>query len=105
MIDLKNTEVKEIAKYLSCEVNYFSFEPEKLATEQKDSADMKDLDIYWIKILFDKGYMTDLRNEQAAIADRLLTTIPFNKKRLESVDNRKTFTIFCLLTTKRRLLN
>ena len=44
MIDLKNTEVKEIAKYLSCEVNYFSFEPEKLATEQKDSADMKDLD-------------------------------------------------------------
>ena len=59
-MDLKNTEVKEIAKYFSYEVNNFLFKPEKIATEQIDSPDMKDLDICWIKVLSDKSYMTDL---------------------------------------------
>ena len=103
-MDLKNTEVKEIAKYLSCEVNYFSFEPEKLATEQKDSADMKDLDIYWIKILFDKGYMTDLRNEQAATVGRLLATIPFIRKKMESVDNGKMAEVAKIMSYDHRTL-
>lgn len=89
MMDLKNTEVKEIARYFSYEVNNFLFKPEKIATEQKDSADMKDLDICWIKILADRNYRTDLRNEQSAITGRLLVTVPFIKKRLESVDNSK----------------
>lgn len=88
-MDLKNTEVKEIARYFSYEVNNFLFKPEKIATEQKDSADMKDLDICWIKILADRNYRTDLRNEQSAITGRLLVTVPFIKKRLESVDNSK----------------
>ena len=88
-MDLKNTEVKEIARYFSYEVNNFLFKPEKIATEQKDSADMKDLDLCWIKILADRNYRTDLRNEQSAITGRLLATVPFIKKRLESVDNSK----------------
>ena len=88
-MDLKNTEVKEIARYFSYEVNNFLFKPEKIATEQKDSADMKDLDLCWIKILADRNYRTDLRNEQSAITGRLLVTVPFIKKRLESVDNSK----------------
>lgn len=88
-MDLKNTEVKEIARYFSYEVNNFLFKPEKIATEQIDSADMKDLDLCWIKILADRNYRTDLRNEQSAITGRLLATIPFIRKRLESTDNRK----------------
>lgn len=89
MMDLKNTEVKEIARYFSYEVNNFLFKPEKIATEQIDSLDMKDLDLCWIKILADRNYRTDLRNEQSAITGRLLATVPFIKKRLESVDNSK----------------
>lgn len=88
-MDLKNTEVKEIARYFSCEVNSFSFKPQIIAEQQKDSTDMKDLDICWIKILSDKGYIIDRRNEQAAITGRLLATVPFIKKKIESVDNSK----------------
>ena len=88
-MDLKNTEVKEIARYFSYEVNNFLFKPERIATEQIDSADMKDLDLCWIKILADRNYRTDLRNEQSAKIGRLLATVPFIRKKLESVDNSK----------------
>lgn len=103
-MDLKNTEVKEIARYFSYEVNNFLFKPEKIATEQKYSADMKDLDLCWIKILADRNYRTDLRNEQSAIAGRLLATIPFIKKRLESVDNSKMAEVAEIMSCDHRTL-
>lgn len=103
-MDLKNTGVKEIARYFSYEVNNFLFKPEKIATEQKDSADMKDLDLCWIKILADRNYRTDLRNEQSAIAGRLLATIPFIKKRLESVDNSKMAEVAEIMSCDHRTL-
>ena len=103
-MDLKNTEVKEIARYFSYEVNNFLFKPEKIATEQKDSADMKDLDLCWIKILADRNYRTDLRNEQSAITGRLLATVPFIKKRLESVDNSKMAEVAEIMSCDHRTL-
>ena len=103
-MDLKNTEVKEIARYFSYEVNNFLFKPEKIATEQKDSADMKDLDLYWIKILADRNYRTDLRNKQSAITGRLLATVPFIKKRLESVDNSKMAEVAEIMSCDHRTL-
>ena len=51
--------------------------------------DMQDLDFCWIKILTSNEYRTDLRNEQSAKVGRLLATVPFIRKRLESVDNSK----------------
>ncbi len=104
MMDLKNTEVKEIARYFSYEVNNFLFRPEKIATEQIDSADMKDLDLCWIKILADRNYRTDLRNEQSAITGRLLATVPFIKKRLESVDNSKMTEVAEIMSCDHRTL-
>lgn len=104
MMDLKNTEVKEIARYFSYEVNNFLFKPEKIAAEQKDSADMKDLDICWIKVLSNKGYRTDLRNEQSAITGRLLSTVPFIRKRLESVDNSKMAEVAEIMSCDHRTL-
>lgn len=104
MMDLKNTEVKEIARYFSYEVNNFLFKPEKIATEQKDSADMKDLDLCWIKILADRNYRTDLRNKQSAITGRLLATVPFIKKRLESVDNSKMAEVAEIMSCDHRTL-
>ena len=98
-MDLKNTEVKEIAKYFSYEVNNFLFKPEKIATEQIDSPDMKDLDICWIKVLADRNYRTDLRNEQAATVGRLLATIPFIRKKMESVDNGKMAEVAKIMST------
>ena len=103
-MDLKNTEVKEIAKYFSYEVNNFLFRPEKIATEQIDSADMKDLDICWIKVLSSKGYRTDLRNEQAATVGRLLATIPFIRKKMESVDNGKMAEVAKIMSYDHRTL-
>lgn len=103
-MDLKNTEVKEIARYFSYEVNNFLFKPEKIATEQKDSADMKDLDLCWIKILADRNYRTDLRNKQSAITGRLLATVPFIKKRLESVDNSKMAEVAEIMSCDHRTL-
>lgn len=103
-MDLKNTEVKEIARYFSYEVNNFLFKPEKIAAEQKDSADMKDLDICWIKVLSNKGYRTDLRNEQSAITGRLLSTVPFIRKRLESVDNSKMAEVAEIMSCDHRTL-
>ena len=104
MIDLKNTEVKEIAKYFSYEVNNFLFKPEKIATEQIDSPDMKDLDICWIKVLADRNYRTDLRNEQAATVGRLLATIPFIRKKMESVDNGKMAEVAKIMSYDHRTL-
>lgn len=104
MMDLKNTEVKEIAKYFSYEVNNFLFRPEKIATEQVDSPDMKDLDLCWIKILADRNYRTDLRNEQSAITGRLLATVPFIKKRLESIDNSKMAEVAKIMSCDHRTL-
>ncbi len=103
-MDLKNTEVKEIAKYFSYEVNNFLFRPEKIATEQVDSPDMKDLDLCWIKILADRNYRTDLRNEQSAITGRLLATVPFIKKRLESIDNSKMAEVAKIMSCDHRTL-
>ena len=103
-MDLKNTDVKEIAKYFSYEVNNFLFRPEKIATEQVDSPDMKDLDLCWIKILADRNYRTDLRNEQSAITGRLLATVPFIKKRLESIDNSKMAEVAKIMSCDHRTL-
>ena len=103
-MDLKNTDVKEIAKYFSYEVNNFSFKPEKIATEQIDSSDMRDLDLCWIKVLSSKDYMTDLRNEQAAAVGRLLAAIPFIRKKIESVDNSKMAEVAKIMSYDHRTL-
>lgn len=89
MIDLKTASTQEIASYFSNEVNNLLFKPEKIAEEQKSSKQMAELDIYWIKILSDSRYRTDLRNEASAKAGRQLSNIPFVKKKMKLVDNQK----------------
>lgn len=89
MIDLKKAGSQEIASYFSHEVNNMFFKPDKIAEEQKDSKQMKELDLCWIKILSSSTYRTDLRNEKSAIKGRLLADIPFVKRKIELVDNRK----------------
>ena len=89
MIDLKAKEVQEIKAYFSHEANNLLFSPEKIANEQKGSKEMKELDICWIKMLSSEDYRTDLRNQASAITGRKLANIPFIKKQMESVSNRK----------------
>ena len=89
MIDLENKEAKEIAKYFSHEVNNMFFKPDKIAEEQKDSRQMKELDICWIKTLSSHTYRTDLRNEASARTGRQLADIPFVKRKIKLVDNQK----------------
>lgn len=103
-MDLKNTEVKEIARYFSYEVNNFLFKPEKIAMEQINSADMKDLDLCWIKILADRNYRTDPRNEQSAITGKLLATVPFIRKKIESVNNSKMADVAEIMSCDHRTL-
>lgn len=89
MMDLKTANPQEIAKYFSHEVNNMFFKPDKIAEEQKDSRQMEDLDICWIKVISDSRYRTDLRNEASARTGRQLAEIPFVKKMMESVSNEK----------------
>lgn len=89
MIDLDSKEAQEIAKYFSHEVNNMFFKPDTIAEEQKDSRQMKELDICWIKILSSGTYRTDLRNEKSAIIGRQLAGIPFVMRKMELVDNPK----------------
>lgn len=89
MIDLKTASTQEIASYFSNEVNNLLFKPERIAEEQRNSRQMTELDICWIKILSDSGYRTDLRNEASAKAGRQLSEIPFVKRKMELVDNKK----------------
>ena len=89
MMDLKTASPQEIAKYFSCEVNNMFFKPDKIAGEQRDSRQMEDLDICWIKVISDSGYRTDLRNEASAKTGRQLAEIPFVKRKMESVSNGK----------------
>lgn len=89
MIDLEAKEVQEIAKYFSHEANNLLFSPDRIAEEQKDSPMMKELDICWIKILSGDTYRTDLRNEVSAKRGRQLADIPFVKRKMELVSNRK----------------
>ena len=65
------------------------FKPDKIAEEQRDSKQMEDLDICWIKVISDSGYRTDLRNEASAKTGRQLAEIPFVQKKMESVSNVK----------------
>ena len=89
MMDLKTASPQEIAKYFSREVNNMFFKPDKIAGEQRDSRQMEDLDICWIKVISDSGYRTDLRNEASAKTGRQLAEIPFVKRKMESVSNEK----------------
>ena len=89
MIDLKTARTQEIAKYFSHEVNNLLFKPKRIAEEQRDSRQMEDLDICWIKVISDSGYRTDLRNEASAKTGRQLAEIPFVKRKMESVSNEK----------------
>ena len=90
MIDLEAKGIQEIASYFSHEVNNLIFKPDKIAEEQKDSEQMKDLDFCWIKVLSSDTYRTDLRNEASArIGRQLLADIPFVKRKMELVDNQK----------------
>ena len=89
MIDLNTTAVEEIINYFSSKVNVLLFKPDKIAEEQKDSKQMQDLDILWIKILSGHDYRTDARNEAAAKVGRQLAEISFVKKKIEFADNPK----------------
>ncbi len=89
MIDLKTASTQEIAKYFSHEVNNLLFKPKRIAEEQRDSRQMEDLDICWIKVLSGDAYRTDLRNEASAKAGRQLSEIPFVKRKMGLVDNKK----------------
>ena len=89
MMDLKTANPQEIAKYFSHEVNNMFFKPDKIAEEQRDSKQMEDLDICWIKVISDSGYRTDFRNEASAKTGRQLAEIPFVQKKMESVSNEK----------------
>ncbi len=89
MIDLKNAASQEIASYFSHEVNNLFFKPDTIAEEQKESKQMKDLDICWIKTLSGCEYKTDLRNEAAAETGRRLAEIPFIAKKINLINNPK----------------
>ena len=89
MMDLKTASSQEIASYFSHEVNNMFFKPDKIAEEQKDSRQMKELDLCWIKILSSSTYRTDLRNEKSAVRGSQLADIPFVKRKMELVDNPK----------------
>ena len=89
MIILNTATAKEIASYFSSEVNNFLFRPDVIAEEQKDSRQMEDLDILWIKVLSDNDYRTDARNKASAVTGRKLAEIPFIKRKMELVNNEK----------------
>lgn len=89
MINLKTASAQEIAKYFALETNYYSFNPVKTAEELKDSKQMDDLDVCWIKTLANPDYRTDGRNEIATRKGRQLAEIPFIKRKIERVSNPK----------------
>lgn len=89
MIDLETAEVREIVSYFSQKVNSFLFKPDAAALEQKDSQQMKDLDLSWIRVLSSPSYRTDLRNEASARTGKQLAEISFVKKAMELTDNPK----------------
>ena len=89
MINLNEATAKEIASYFSSEVNNLFFKPDKIAQEQKDSKQMEDLDICWLKIVSSPTYGTDTRNEASAKVSRHLAGIPFVKRKMELVNNPK----------------
>lgn len=89
MIDLEAEGVQEIVSYFSREVNNLLFRPDRIAEEQKNSKQMKELDICWIKVLSGSTYRTDLRNEASAKAGRQLAEIPFVERKIGLVSNRK----------------
>ena len=89
MMDLKTASSQEIASYFSHEVNNLFFKPDKIAEEQKDSRQMKELDICWIKILSSPAYRIDLRNEASAKTGRQLAGISFVKREMEHTDNQR----------------
>lgn len=89
MIDLKTAGSQKIASYFSREVNNMFFKPESIAEEQRNSRQMKDLDLCWIKTLSSYSYRTDLRNEKSSIIGRQLAEIPFIAKKIELTDSPK----------------
>ena len=89
MINLETAAIKEIASYFSHEVNNMFFKPDTIAEEQRNSKQMKDLDICWIKILSGYDYRTDLRNEASAKIGRQLAEIPFIKRKIGAIRNPK----------------
>jgi len=104
MIDLKARSAKEIAAYFTCEVNSYSFNPQKAAEEQRGSRLMKDLDICWIKTLSSPAYRTDLRNEAAAMKGRQLSEIPFIKRKIGTVTNKKMEEVAEIMSMEHRTL-
>ena len=89
MINLEKATVNEIMDFISNEVNNLLFKPDRITEEQRDSKQMKDLDICWIKVLSSNEYRTDLRNEAAARVGKKLAEIPLVKRKMELVDNQK----------------
>lgn len=89
MIDLKNSKAKEIVVYFSNEINSLTFNPEKIADEQKGNIEMKILDLCWIKKISSSNYRTDLRNESSSMVGKQLASIPFIRKQIESINNEK----------------
>lgn len=87
MIDLKTANSREIASYFSREVNNMFFQPDTIADEQRNSRQMKDLDLCWIKTLSSYSYRTDLRNEKSSIVGRQLSEIPFIATKIEQLDS------------------
>lgn len=104
MIDLKTKNVTEITIYFSNAVNNLSFHPQKIAEEQKESREMRELDIFWIKILSSQDYSTDLRNEASAQTAGQLAEIPFIREQMELVHNKKMAEVAEKLSQEHRTL-
>lgn len=104
MINLETKEVQEIVMYFTDKVNSLIFRPHEIAQEQKDSKEMKELDLYWIKILSAQEYQSDLRNQESADAGKRLAEIPFVKKLLEPVSNWKMKAVAEQLSREHRTL-
>lgn len=104
MIDLKAKNVTEITNYFSDAVNNLSFHPKKIAEEQKESREMRELDIFWIKILSSQDYSTDLRNEASAQTAGQLAKIPFIREQMELVHNQKMAEVAEKLSQEHRTL-
>lgn len=89
MINLTVHSIDEITEYFTHEVNNLLFDPKREAEEQRESSEMRDLDLCWIKLISSKDYRTDARNESSAQIAAQLAKLPFLCKQMAAVNNKK----------------
>ena len=99
MYDLELHSVDEIVRYFMGEINDLLFRPWDLAGALKESTEMMNLDLCWIRELVSSDYGTDARNEEAAKTARQLIEIPLIKEKANRL-----FRNFLLLLSRTKKL-